>query len=148
MAELAGVNFSTSTDLADLLVQKKGLSFKEAHHITGRVVRLAIDAGLGVADIPPDLVSRAAQETTGRALSLSREEIAQALDPRAAVERRTNGGGPSGHDMASLLTQSERQLATDVEAHQSICASIEQASDGLRARVAEFHRPVMPMKGI
>jgi argininosuccinate lyase len=148
MAELAGVNFSTATDLADLLVQKKGLSFKEAHHITGRVVRLAIDAGLGVADIPPDLVSRAAQETTGRALSLSREEIAQALDPRAAVERRTNGGGPSGHDMASLLTQSERQLATDVEAHQSICASIEQASDGLRARVAEFHRPVMPMKGI
>ncbi len=148
MAELAGANFSTATDLADLLVQKKGLSFKEAHHITGRVVRLAIDAGLGVADIPPDLVSRAAQETTGRALSLSREEIAQALDPRAAVERRTNGGGPSGHDMASLLTQSERQLATDVEAHQSICASIEQASDGLRARVAEFHRPVMPMKGI
>jgi argininosuccinate lyase len=143
MAELAGANFSTATDLADLLVQKKGLSFKEAHHITGRVVRLAIDAGLGVADIPPDLVSRAARETTGRELSLSREDIAKALDPRAAVERRRNGGGPSGHDMESLLTQSELQLSADMDAHQSIRSSIEHASHQLHTRVAEFHRTVM-----
>jgi argininosuccinate lyase len=142
MAELAGANFSTATDLADLFVQKHGLSFKEAHHITGRVVRLAIDAGLSVADIPPDLVSRAAQETTGRELSLSQEEIAQALDPRAAVERRRSGGGPSSHDMRTLLTQAEQQVAADLDVQQSIRASIEQASDQLRARVAEFHRPV------
>jgi len=139
MTELAGANFSTATDLADWFVQKKGLSFKEAHHITGRVVRLAIDAGLGVGDIPPDLVSHAALETTGRELSLSREEIAQALDPRAAVERRRNGGGPSGHDMAALLRQSELQLAEDTEAHQSIRSSIERANDQLCTRVAEFH---------
>ena len=143
MAELAGANYSTATDLADLLVQKKGLSFKEAHHITGRVVRLAIDAGLGVADIPPELVSRAAHEATGRDISLSREEVADAFDPRAAVERRRNGGGPSGHDMESLLTQSELQLAADMETHQSIRSSIKRASDQLGARVAEFHRAAM-----
>ncbi|HKR44626.1 MAG TPA: argininosuccinate lyase [Paraburkholderia sp.] len=148
MAELAGANFSTATDLADLFVQKNGLSFKEAHHITGRVVRLAIDAGLGVADIPLDLVSRAAKETTGRELSLSQEEIAQALDPRAAVERRRSGGGPSSHDMQTLLTQAERQLAADLDVQQSISAPIEQASDQLRARVAEFHRPVRRTKEI
>jgi len=140
MAELAGANYSTATDLADLLVQKKGLSFKEAHHITGRVVRLAIDAGVGVADIPPELVSRAALEAMGREISLSREEVADALDPRAAVERRKNGGGPSGHDMESLLTQAELQLAADREAHQSIRSSMEHASDLLRTRVAELHR--------
>jgi len=146
MVELVGANFSTATDLADLFVQKHGLSFKEAHHITGRVVRLAIDAGLSVADIPPDLVSRAAQETTGRELSLSQEEIAQALDPRAAVERRRSGGGPSSHDMQTLLTQAEQQIAADVDMQQSLRASIEHASDRLRARVAEFHRPVRKTK--
>ena len=140
MAELAGANFSTATDLADLLVRKEGLSFKEAHHITGRVVRLAIDAGLGVADIPPDLVSRAAQETTGRTVALSRTEIADAFDPRAAVERRTSGGGPSNRDMASILGQSELQLAADSEAHQAISASIESAGRQLRARVVELRR--------
>lgn len=143
MAELAGANFSTATDLADFLVQEKGISFKEAHHITGRVVRLAIDAGLGVADIPPDLVSRAAQETTGRKLSLSREEIAEALDPRTAVERRRSGGGPSGHDMESLMEQSELQLAADREEDKGIRSALEHASYHLRTRAAEFHRPLM-----
>lgn len=143
MAELAGANFSTATDLADFLVQEKGISFKEAHHITGRVVRLAIDAGLGVADIPPELVSRAALEATGRSLSLSQAEIMAALDPRAAVERRKSGGGPSGHDMKSLLELSELQLAADREVHRRIRLSIDQASFRLRARVAEFRRPEM-----
>lgn len=144
MTELAGANFSTATDLADFLVQKEGMSFKEAHHITGRVVRLAIEAGLGVADIPPALVSRAARDTTGRNLSMSREDIVHALDPRAAVERRRSGGGPSRHDMASLLAQSERQLAADREAHETIHASILGARDRLRARVARLHRPARP----
>lgn len=138
MLDLAGANFSTATDLADFLVQNKGLSFKEAHHITGRVVRLAINAALGVADIPPDLVSRAAEETTGRKFSLSREEIAEALDPRAAVERRRSGGGPSSHDMEALLRQSELQLAADQERHAKIRSSIEYANCQLHRRVTEL----------
>ncbi|QCP48689.1 argininosuccinate lyase [Trinickia violacea] len=141
MAELAGANFSTATDLADLLVQQNGISFKEAHHITGRVVRFAMDLGLGVADIAPDLVSRAAQETTGRTLSLSCEEVVQALDPRAAVERRRSGGGPSTHDMQALLAQSELQLSADLAEHNPIRSSIERARYQLRTRVAELQQP-------
>ncbi|RDV00380.1 argininosuccinate lyase [Trinickia dinghuensis] len=142
MAELAGANFSTATDLADFLVREKGMSFKEAHHITGRVVRLAIDTGLGVADIPPELVARAALETTGRMLSLTSEEIADALDPRAAVERRRSGGGPSSHDMESLIEQSMLKLAADREEHKRIGSSIERAGHRLRTRAAELRRPV------
>ncbi len=33
--------FPTATDLADWLVREKGIPFREAHHITGRIVRLA-----------------------------------------------------------------------------------------------------------
>ncbi|RKF45016.1 argininosuccinate lyase [Paraburkholderia fungorum] len=137
MLDLAGANFSTATDLADYLVQHKGLPFKEAHRITGRIVRLAIDAGLGVADIPPELVSRAAEETTGRQLSLSKQEITEALDPRAAVARR-NGGGPSAGDMKALLAQAESQLAVDREEQGKIRSSIEHAANLLSARVAEL----------
>jgi len=143
MASLAAANFSTATDLADLLVQKKRLSFKEAHHITGRVVRLAIDAGLGVADIPPDLVSRAARDTTGRDISLSREEISEALDPHAAIQRRRSGGGPSSHDMEHLLSTSALQLDEDLEEDQRIRSALNDASGRLRNRVAEFRQTVI-----
>jgi argininosuccinate lyase len=39
----AGSGYATATDLADWLVRKLGLPFREAHHVTGRIVRLASD---------------------------------------------------------------------------------------------------------
>jgi len=41
MREAAKRGFSTATDLADWLVRELGLPFREAHHVTGRLVALA-----------------------------------------------------------------------------------------------------------
>ena len=46
MRGLAESGFSTATDLADWLVREGGLPFREAHHVTGRVVKLAEDKNL------------------------------------------------------------------------------------------------------
>jgi argininosuccinate lyase len=43
MKAAAGAGFSTATDLADWLVQKLALPFREAHHVTGRLVGGAAD---------------------------------------------------------------------------------------------------------
>ena len=53
MREVAASGYSTATDLADALVREAGLPFREAHHITGRVVAAAEAAGVpldGLAD--------------------------------------------------------------------------------------------------
>jgi argininosuccinate lyase len=42
MAQCASENYSLATDLADYLV-KKGLPFREAHSIVGKLVRYAIE---------------------------------------------------------------------------------------------------------
>ena len=52
MREVASAGFSTATDLADWLVREGGVPFREAHHITGRCVKAAEDAGTGLADLP------------------------------------------------------------------------------------------------
>jgi argininosuccinate lyase len=44
MRQAAGEDFSTATDLADYLV-RKGLPFRQAHEVVGRVVRHAIERG-------------------------------------------------------------------------------------------------------
>ena len=54
MAAAAASGFSTATDLADWLVREVKLPFREAHHITGRVVKLAEAAGVGLAEVPLD----------------------------------------------------------------------------------------------
>ena len=47
----AGAGFSTATDLADWLVRALNLPFREAHHVTGTLVRLAETQGCDLADL-------------------------------------------------------------------------------------------------
>jgi len=50
MRRAAGEHFSTATDLADYLV-RKGLPFRQAHEVVGRVVRHALDEGKALEDL-------------------------------------------------------------------------------------------------
>ena len=47
----AGAGFSTATDLADWLVRRLGLPFREAHHVTGALVKAAEDKGVDLAGL-------------------------------------------------------------------------------------------------
>jgi len=51
MARAAGAGYATATDLADWLVRTQGLPFREAHHLTGRVVRLAEERQCELAEL-------------------------------------------------------------------------------------------------
>jgi argininosuccinate lyase len=48
---LAGESYSTATDLADYLV-RKGLPFRSAHQLVGKVVALALGRGVGLHELP------------------------------------------------------------------------------------------------
>jgi len=54
MRSAAMAGYSTATDLADWLVRDAGLPFREAHHVTGRIVKLAEEKGAGLADLTLD----------------------------------------------------------------------------------------------
>jgi len=47
----AGRGFTTATDLADWLVRVAGIAFRQAHHITGTLVKMAEDKGCGLEDL-------------------------------------------------------------------------------------------------
>ena len=51
MRSAAAKGFSTATDLADWLVRELGLPFREAHHVTGRIVALAETRGADLAQL-------------------------------------------------------------------------------------------------
>jgi argininosuccinate lyase len=52
MKAAAGAGFSTATDLADWLVRIHKIPFREAHHITGRIVAAAEKAGVSLDQLP------------------------------------------------------------------------------------------------
>lgn len=52
MRAAAGQGYSTATDLADWLVRELGMPFREAHHVTGRIVAAAETAGVALEALP------------------------------------------------------------------------------------------------
>jgi argininosuccinate lyase len=51
LREAAAQGFSTATDLADWLVRRLGLPFREAHHVTGALVKLAEQRGVDLPEL-------------------------------------------------------------------------------------------------
>jgi argininosuccinate lyase len=52
MRAAAGLGHATATDLADWLVQKLDMPFRDAHHVTGRIVAAADKAGVELDRLP------------------------------------------------------------------------------------------------
>jgi argininosuccinate lyase len=52
LREAAAAGFSTATDLADWLVRTLGMPFRDAHHVTGAVVRRAETLGVDLPELP------------------------------------------------------------------------------------------------
>jgi argininosuccinate lyase len=52
MKEAAGAGYATATDLADWLTRTLKLPFREAHHVTGRIVAKAEQAGVALDKLP------------------------------------------------------------------------------------------------
>jgi argininosuccinate lyase len=109
MAERAASDFLTVTELADTLVRREGVSFREAHQLVSAGVKEL--AGKYSATRMVESIETLAPSHFGRGLRTSREELLEALDPRHFVEIRRVPGGPSPEVLLPALDQSESQLA-------------------------------------
>ncbi|MGP8120232.1 MAG: argininosuccinate lyase [Xanthobacteraceae bacterium] len=85
MKRAAGDGYATATDLADWLVRALKMPFREAHHVTGRIVARAAADGVGLHEMP----LKAMQEIEPR---ISREALA-VLTVESSVRSRTSFGG-------------------------------------------------------
>ena len=102
-AALAGGHLC-ATDLADFLVQR-GLPFRDAHHVVGAIVREAEERGVQIGELPANVLLAAHPSLTG-------PELALALDPEAAVERRSLVGGPAKARVQSAIAEARARWPT------------------------------------
>jgi argininosuccinate lyase len=77
-------DFSTATDLADYLA-RKGVPFRVAHEVVGRVVRSSIEQGRGLEDIPVEELRALAPELA--------DAPADLLTPQSSLRARNSQGG-------------------------------------------------------
>jgi argininosuccinate lyase len=111
MAERAGAFWSTTSHLADELVRRFDLSFRTAHHVVARFVRDSIAAGHRPAEASGALLDRAAQETIGRALSVSSRDLRDMLDARRFLDTRVSEGGVAPARVREHIEVMDRTLS-------------------------------------
>jgi argininosuccinate lyase len=85
MREATEAGHATATDFADWLVREADVPFREAHHITGRAVRLADERGVKLWELPLD----ALKEVDARIEA----GVFTVLSLDASVKSRTSFGG-------------------------------------------------------
>ena len=87
-------DFSLATELADLLANR-GVPFREAHEVVGRVVRWCEQNGTDLRALTPDIATNFHPQLHG--------DLSQVLDPRAAAQRRTSHGGTAWSEIKRQL---------------------------------------------
>lgn len=126
-------DFSTATGLADLMVSSANLSFREAHHVVGAVVRQAMDKDLPAYCIDNAMVEQAAQEQLGRSLGLDEQQVKQALDPVTNVSSRCLPGGPAASALQVQVAKARTRLEQERSVHVSRRQRQNQARQVLQA---------------
>lgn len=96
MASSAKSGFTNATDLADYLV-KKGMAFRDAHEVTGRIVLKCIGKHCAIDDL--------SLEELRSFNDLFAEDVFDAISLKTCVEARNTYGGPSPEAMKKVLTE-------------------------------------------
>jgi argininosuccinate lyase len=99
----AGSGFSTATDLADWLVQRLGLPFREAHHVTGTLVAMAEARGCDL----PDL-SLAEMNSVHGGIT---QEVYSVLGVENSVRSRVSYGGTAPDQVRAQVSRWQLALA-------------------------------------
>ena len=102
MRAAAGRGYSTATDLADWLVRELKMPFRDAHHVTGAIVKAAEDRGLDLEKVPLEVMQGVEPRITDAVYSV--------LSVENSVKSRKSYGGTSPQNVAKMARAWVRRL--------------------------------------
>jgi len=102
MEAAADGGYATATDLADWLVRRLGLPFREAHHITGTAVKEAERLDVELSHLPLATLQALNPGITA--------EVYQVLTPRASVASRRSHGGAAPEQVRAQTARWKEKL--------------------------------------
>jgi argininosuccinate lyase len=105
MTSAAGAGYATATDLADWLVRTLKMPFRQAHHVTGRIVAKAAEA-----DVPLHALPLAAMKEIEPGIT---KAVFDVLSVERSVESRTSYGGTAPKNVRAQARKWLRKLGSE-----------------------------------
>jgi len=103
LEKAAASGFSTATDLADWLVRSLNLPFRDAHHVTGSLVKLAEDKGVDLPDLSLEEMQSQHPGIT--------EDVFTVLGVENSVRSRQSYGGTAPDQVLAQVARWKELLA-------------------------------------
>lgn len=102
MLDMAGSGYSTATDLADWLVKNLGIPFRDAHHITGTIVKMAETKGMDLHELQLSEMQKVEKKITAK--------IFEVLSVENSVASRTSIGGTSAIRVKEEIVKAKKNF--------------------------------------
>jgi argininosuccinate lyase len=102
MLAAAGGGYSTATDLADWLVRVLKMPFRDAHHVTGRIV-----AAAEAENLPLDKLPLSAMQAVEPRIS---DDVFSVLSPEKSVASRVSHGGTAPQSVLKMAQAWRKRL--------------------------------------
>ena len=102
MLKCAAGGFSTATDFADWLVRELNIPFRDAHHITGKAVKLAESKSSTLAELSLKELQQLEPKITAKVFDV--------LSVENAVKSRTSYGGTAPENVLAQVKKAKQEL--------------------------------------
>jgi len=111
--EEVNADYSTTTEIADALLQKAEVPFRTGHHFASKLTDYGRGKGLKIHEIPYSEAQRIYEEQAKDKLPLTEAEFREVISAEYMVSGRTGLGGPQPADVRRALTQAAQALGLD-----------------------------------
>ena len=95
--------YLTATDLADFLVSEYKMPFRDSHHVSGKIVKLAILKNLQLDDLELDELQAIEPKIT--------KDIYSVLKLETSLKRKTSYGGPAPTEVSKAIKRARKNLS-------------------------------------
>jgi argininosuccinate lyase len=106
-------DYSTTTEIADALLQRAEVPFRTGHHFASKLTDFGRGQGLKLQEIPFNEVARIYEEQAKAKLPLSEKEFSELISAEYMVFGRKGLGGPQSAEVRRMLTDSEKAKNID-----------------------------------
>ena len=124
-------DYSTTTEIADALMQKADVPFRIGHHFASKLTDYGRGNKLRLHEIPYAQAARIYQEQTQQELPLSEAAFCEVLSAQYMVFGRTGIGGPQLSEVNRMLSEERANVAADFEGLKSSTDHLARADAAL-----------------
>ena len=136
--EEASKDFSSATDIAEMLVSEYGIPFRTAYTIVGKIVYNLNSEGKDQSHITSRILKDEIERTWGKKIRINEEKLRNILNPEVSVRLKSVVGGPSPNEVARMCKERKKRISIDEDWVYARSDSLIQAYLRLERRVKEL----------